>query len=96
LRLDSSPTPRDNPPTPLPSREPVTFSLFSFCLHIPNKAVILRGPAWSEARLLGYGYAYEQSAKAKVTPRFLPSIEGVAPVAPLLQPLQHWFPKQRS
>jgi amidase len=47
------------------------------------------GPAWSEARLLGYGYAYEQVAKAKVTPRFLPSIEAVAPVAPLLQPLQH-------
>jgi amidase len=46
------------------------------------------GPAWSEARLLGYGYAYEQSAKAKVTPRFLPSIEAVAPVAPLLDPLQ--------
>jgi amidase len=45
------------------------------------------GPAWSEARLLGYGYAYEQSAKVKVTPRFLPSIEGVAPVAPLLEPL---------
>jgi amidase len=47
------------------------------------------GPAWSEARLLGYGYAYEHSAKAKVKPRFLLSIEGVAPVAPLLQPLQH-------
>jgi amidase len=46
------------------------------------------GPAWSEARLLGYGYAYEQLAKAKVTPHFLPSIEGVAPVAPLLEPLQ--------
>jgi amidase len=46
------------------------------------------GPAWSEARLIGYGYAYEQSAKAKVRPRFLPSIEGVAPVAPLLEPLQ--------
>ena len=46
------------------------------------------GPAWSEARLLGYGYAYEQAAKAKVTPRFLPSIEAVAPVAPLLEPLQ--------
>jgi Asp-tRNA(Asn)/Glu-tRNA(Gln) amidotransferase A subunit family amidase len=46
------------------------------------------GPAWSEARLLGYGYAYEQAAKAKITPRFLPSIEAVAPVAPLLQPLQ--------
>ena len=46
------------------------------------------GPAWSEARLLGYGYAYEQAAKAKVTPRFLPSIEAEAPVAPLLEPLQ--------
>jgi amidase len=45
------------------------------------------GPAWSEARLLGYGYAYEQAAKAKVTPRLLPSIEAVAPVAPLLAPL---------
>jgi amidase len=45
------------------------------------------GPAWSEARLLGYGYAYEQAAKVKVTPRFVPSIEGVAPVAPLLAPL---------
>ena len=38
----------------------------------------LIGPAWSEARLLGYGYAYEQAAKAKVTPRFLPSIEAIA------------------
>jgi amidase len=46
------------------------------------------GPAWSEARLLAYGYAYEQAAKAKVTPRFLPSIEGAVPVAPLLEPLQ--------
>jgi amidase len=46
------------------------------------------GPAWSEARLLGYGYAYEQAAAAKVAPRFLPSIEGVAPVAPLLAPLK--------
>jgi amidase len=26
------------------------------------------GPAWSEARLLGYGYAYEQRAKARVAP----------------------------
>jgi amidase len=46
------------------------------------------GPAWSEARLLGYGYAYEQAAGAKVLPRFLPSIEAVAPVAPLLAPLK--------
>jgi amidase len=46
------------------------------------------GPAWSEARLLGYGYAYEQAAGGRVTPRFLPSIEAVAPVAPLLAPLR--------
>jgi amidase len=46
------------------------------------------GPAWSEARLLGYGYAYEQAAHARVTPRFLPSIEEVAPLAPLLAPLE--------
>jgi amidase len=45
------------------------------------------GPAWSEARLLGYCYAYEQVAKAKLTPRFLPSIEEAPPIAPLLQPL---------
>jgi amidase len=47
------------------------------------------GPAWSEARLLGYGYAYEQATKARVTPRFLPSVESSAPVAPLLEPLGH-------
>jgi amidase len=45
------------------------------------------GPAWSEARLLGFGFAFEQAAKAKVTPHLLPSIEEVAPVAPLLEPL---------
>jgi amidase len=45
------------------------------------------GPAWSEARLLGFGFAFEQAAKAKLTPRLLPSIEGSAPVAPLLEPL---------
>jgi amidase len=47
------------------------------------------GPAWSEARLLGYGFAYEQAAKIKLSPKFLPSIEAVAPVAPLLAP---WKP----
>ena len=45
------------------------------------------GPAWSEARLLGYGYAYEQAAGVKLVPRFLPSIEAVPPIAPLLEPL---------
>lgn len=48
----------------------------------------IMGPAWSEARLLGYGYAFEQAAKVKVQPRFLPSIEGAAPIAPLLEPLK--------
>jgi amidase len=47
------------------------------------------GPAWSEARLIGYGYAYEQAAKAKMKPQFLPSVEGVAPIGPLLEPLKH-------
>lgn len=28
------------------------------------------GPAWSESRLIGLAYAYEQAAKARVTPRF--------------------------
>ena len=46
------------------------------------------GPAWSEARLLGFGYAFEQAAHVQLKPRFLPSIEGVAPVAPLLEPMK--------
>jgi len=47
------------------------------------------GPAWSEARLLGYGFAYEQAAKIKLAPTFIPSIESVAPIEPLLAPLKH-------
>ena len=39
------------------------------------------GPAWSEALLLALGYAYEQAAKAKVTPTFAPSIESMPEVA---------------
>lgn len=44
------------------------------------------GPAWSEARLLGYGYAYEQVAGGRIRPTFAPSIEATAAVAPLLLP----------
>ena len=47
----------------------------------------LIGPAWSEARLLSYGYAYEQAAQLKLKPHFLPSIEGAAPIAPLMEPI---------
>ena len=32
------------------------------------------GPAWSEARLLGYGYAYEQASHARQLPRYLRSV----------------------
>jgi amidase len=48
----------------------------------------LIGPAWSEARLLAYGYAYEQAARVKLSPRFIPSIEETMPIAPLLAPLK--------
>jgi amidase len=48
----------------------------------------IMGPAWSEARLLGYGFAYEQAAKVKIAPRFLPSIEGAQPIAPFFEPLK--------
>ncbi len=46
------------------------------------------GPGWSEARLIGYGFAYEQAARIKLTPNFLPSIESVAPTSVLIAPLR--------
>ena len=42
------------------------------------------GPAWSEAKLLGLGYAYEQASHARVTPTFAASVETVPAVAALL------------
>jgi amidase len=64
-------------------------------LSIPMGAVMglpvglsIIGPAWSEARLLSYGYAYEQASKVKVTPSFQESIEGSTEIAPLLEPLK--------
>lgn len=33
------------------------------------------GLAWSEARLLGYGFAFEQQTKARQTPKFLRTLE---------------------
>ena len=32
------------------------------------------GPAWSEARLLNLGYAYEQATHRRVEPKFLPTV----------------------
>jgi amidase len=69
-------------------------------LTVPMGAVMglpvglsLIGPAWSEARLLAYGYAYEQAARAKIHPHFLPSIEQATPIAPLLEPFKE-LPKR--
>ena len=44
------------------------------------------GAAWSEARLLALGYAYEQAAKITVEPAFLTSIEDTPEVAGHLKP----------
>jgi amidase len=44
------------------------------------------GPPWSEARLLGLGYAYEQAAKLTLTPTLIPSIEESPEISKHLQP----------
>jgi amidase len=33
------------------------------------------GPKWSEAKLLGYGYAFEQLTRARIAPRYLSSLQ---------------------
>jgi amidase len=44
------------------------------------------GPKWSDATILSLGYAYEQASHKTATPRFLPSIEESADIAPHLRP----------
>jgi amidase len=44
------------------------------------------GPAWSEARLLALGHAYEQAAPARRDPAFLPSVAGRPEFAPAYDP----------
>jgi amidase len=46
------------------------------------------GPKWSDSKILSLGFAYEQARGAFPSPRFLPSIEEVPPVAPALLPLR--------
>ena len=46
------------------------------------------GPAWSEAQLLGLGFAFEAASKAQVTPTFVASVETIPAVAKLLSSLK--------
>jgi len=39
------------------------------------------GPAWSEASLLGFGYAFEQATHARQAPQYIPSLESSPEVA---------------
>jgi amidase len=47
------------------------------------------GPAWSDAKLLAIGYAYEQATHARRAPHFLPSLETQPETAHALEPLHH-------
>jgi amidase len=44
------------------------------------------GTAWSDGTLLALGAAYERAANERRPPRYLPSVESSAAVAPLLAP----------
>jgi len=37
--------------------------------------LVFIGPAWSESRLIGYGYAYEQLSHKRQPPKFLPTLD---------------------
>jgi amidase len=53
------------------------------------------GPAWSEARLLSLGYAFEQATHARVAPSFVPSLETETASSPAFDPAQT-IPLQRE
>jgi amidase len=48
--------------------------------------VVFVGPAWSEAKLLSIGYAYEQRSKLRRAPQFLPTVTLTAPAAAATKP----------
>lgn len=37
--------------------------------------LLFMGPRWSEAKLLGYGFAFEQASRARTSPSYFPSIK---------------------
>lgn len=45
------------------------------------------GPAWSEAKLLALGYAFEQATQARQPPQYLPSLESSPGVARAFKPM---------
>jgi len=45
------------------------------------------GPAWSEARLLALGYAYEQASHARKPPDYIPSLESTPRTKAAFEPL---------
>jgi amidase len=47
------------------------------------------GAAWSEAKLLAIGAAFERAAQARKRPTFIPSLETTPGVAEALAPLPH-------
>ncbi len=46
------------------------------------------GPAWSEARLLALGYAYEQASRARIAPSFKPNVAADPDIAQAYAPLK--------
>jgi amidase len=46
------------------------------------------GPAWSEATLLGYGYAFEQASRIRLTPTYQSTLENSSAIGSLLMPLK--------
>jgi amidase len=47
------------------------------------------GPAWSEARLMALGAAFEHAATARKPPAYLPSVESQPDITAALSPLAH-------
>jgi len=45
------------------------------------------GPAWSEARLLRLGYAFEKSVPARKAPTFIPSLESMPAIRNVFEPV---------